>query len=131
MLRIARQLLASTVSKHNKDDNNMTPLQTETAMKIIRKIEYWVKKNSTISVMYKNWYVGVTNAPHIRKRQHKTKIETEPYFWQEYNARTKEIALAIETRFHKKGMKESHKTGGVRTETKYVYVYKKYPTIFD
>lgn len=109
----------------------MTPLQTETAKKIIRKIEYWVKKNSTISVVYGNWYVGVTNTPHIRKGQHKIKIETEPYFWQEYNARTKEIALAIESRFHRKGMKESHKTGGVRAESKYVYVYKKYPTIFD
>lgn len=109
----------------------MTPLQTETAKKIIRKIEYWIQKNSTISVAYENWYIGVTKAPPTRKGQHKSKIETEPYFWQEYNARTKEIAVAIEARFHRKGMKESHKTGGVRIDSKYVYVYKKYPTIFD
>lgn len=108
-----------------------TPIQTETAKNIIRKIEYWVKNNSTISILYGNWYVGVTNKPHISKGQHKSKIDADPYFWKEYNSRSKEIALAIELHFHKKGMKESHKTGGVSTDSKYVYVYKKYPTIFD
>jgi len=109
----------------------MTPLQTQTAKSIVRKIEYWVKKNSTVYVEYKNWYVGITNKPHKRKAGHKTNIKAEPYFWQEYNARSRQIAEAIEKRFHDKGMREARHAGGVRMDSKYVYVYKKYPTIFD
>lgn len=106
-------------------------LQSVAAKKIIRQIEYWVKKNSTISILYSNWYVGVTNSPPQRKSQHKSKLGSEPCFWKEYNASTKEIALAIELLYHKKGMTESVKIGGVKPDSKFVYVYKKYPTIFD
>jgi hypothetical protein len=109
----------------------MTPLQTDTAQSIIRRIEYWVKKNSTFFVEYSNWYIGITNKPHIRKSQHTTNIEGKPYFWQEYNARTRNIAEAIEKRFHDKGMKDARHVGGAKSDSKYVYVYKKYPTIFD
>lgn len=109
----------------------MTPLQTTTATSISRKIEYWVKKNSTLVTEYSNWYVGITNKPHIRKGQHATKNAGKPYFWQEYNARTREIAEAIEKRFHDKGMKDARHAGGARYDSKYVYVYKKHPTIWD
>lgn len=32
----------------------MTPLQTETAKSIVRKIKYWVEKKSTVFVVYSN-----------------------------------------------------------------------------
>ena len=97
----------------------------------MRKIKYWVQKNSTVFIDYSNWYVGITNHPHIRKSQHSINIEGNPYFWQEYIARTREIAEAIEKSFHDRGMKEKRHAGGARSDNKYVYVYKKYPTIFD
>lgn len=109
----------------------MTPLQTETAKSIVRKIKYWVEKNSTVFVDYSNWYIGITNKPHIRKSQHAVNIEGKPYFWQEYNARSRQIAEAIEKSFHDRGMKEKRHAGGARDDSKYVYIYKKYPTIFD
>ncbi len=104
---------------------------TETEKQIRRKIEAWVKENSTLSVDYSRWYVGVTNNENARKSQHKSQQGKELYFWQSFNARSRKLALAIELHFHKKGMLEKDVPGGTAQDSKLVYVYKKYPTILD
>jgi hypothetical protein len=109
----------------------MTPLQTQTAKSIIRKIEYHVFKNSTAWIVWSNWYIGITNKPHRRKSQHIVDLKGKPFFWVEYNARSRDIAESIEKRFHDKGMRDARHAGGARNDSKFVYVYKKYPTIFD
>lgn len=107
------------------------PKKTVTYKTVTRQIEAWVKDHSTAVKDYTNWYVGVTNNPEARKAVHKSKNETHPDFWIDFNARSHKIALTIETHFHKKGMLETDKKGGIRPDSKFVYVYKKYITLFD
>ena len=109
----------------------MEPLKTPTAKSILRAINKQVKEHSSLVVHYSNWYVGVTNNPAVRKNGHGSKNKEAVYFWEHYNARSLGIAMAIEKHYHAKGMLETGKTGGVAADSKWVYVYKKYPTIFD
>lgn len=103
----------------------------KTTTKIKKQIEKYVKENSNFFVDYSRWYIGVTNNPEIRKNQHKSLNNKEPNFWKHWYCYSKENALEIEKYFHKKGMLETSKTGGVAEDSKYVYVYKKYLTILD
>jgi predicted GIY-YIG superfamily endonuclease len=103
----------------------------KTTTKIIRQIEAYVKQKSTIIIDYKRWYIGVTNNPSIRKSQHKSLNNEEPYFWKHWYCYSKENALTVEKYFHKKGMLNTSKQGGTAENSKYVYVYKKYPTLID
>jgi len=108
------------------------PLRTKTARLIIKEINNHIKKNSTLVVVYENWYCGITNNPDARKRVHKNKNNETPAFWKSFNARSVRIALALETYFHKKGMLDTDDKGGYDKNTsKYIYIYKKHPTIFD
>lgn len=106
-------------------------LKTETAKRIIREINLWTKKNSALSVNYSNWYVGITADETNRKSSHKSNNYGEIFFWQCFNARSVNIARAIETYFHKKGMLEKDLPGAITERSKFVYVYKKNPTLVD
>ncbi len=116
--------------KERFNENLPSPLSTDTAKSIISKIERWVEKHSTAWVVYGNWYIGITNNPNARASAHKS-ANGHLYFWNEYDARSRRIAEAIETRFHNKGMKERDLKGGARDDSRYVYVFKKHPTIAD
>ena len=108
------------------------PLKTKTAKKIIKEIELQVSENSTLYVEYSNWYCGITNNPTVRKSGHKSKNNRKPAFWKSFNARSVKISLSIETHFHKKGMLDTDDKGGYDKEkSKFIYVYKKHPTILD
>ena len=112
-----------------KKDN---PLKTVTAKKIIKEIELYISENSTFFIKYENWYCGITNNPNTRKSGHKTKNNTVPALWKPFNARSVKISLAIETYFHKKGMLDTDDKGGYDKEkSKFIYIYKKHPTILD
>ena len=80
---------------------------------------------------YKRWYIGVTNELPRRYGEHKTKIETEPYYWYSWYAYTKDIALTIEKHFHDLGMQDGSMPGNVKKTSKYVYIYKEKPDIID
>jgi predicted GIY-YIG superfamily endonuclease len=112
------------------NENLQPALQTDTAKNIIREFEKWALKNSTGWIVYSNWYVGITNNPNARKSAHNS-ANGHLYFWLEQNARSRRIAEAIETYFHNKGMKEKDLKGGAKDDSKYIYIYKKYPTIVD
>jgi hypothetical protein len=100
-----------------------------TEKKIIRQINSWIKEHSTLYVEFSNWYIGVTNDPQSRELSHRQKASTQ--YWVCFNARSKKIALLIETWGHSKGMLETDKKGGVRENTKFVYIYKKHGNIVD
>ena len=112
------------------NENLQPALSTITAKSIIAKIKRWMLKNSTAWVKYSNWYIGITNNPTARASAHRS-ANGHLYFWKEYDAKSRRIAEAIETHFHKKGMKEKDLKGGAKDDSRYIYVYKKYPTIAD
>ena len=112
-----------------KKDN---PLKTKTARKIIKEINTHISENSTFAIKYQRWYCGITNNPNTRKSGHKAKNNKVPALWKPFNARSVKIALAIETYLHKKGMLDTDDKGGYDKEkSKFIYVYKKHPTILD
>lgn len=111
--------------------NKVYDKKTKTEKRITQDIEAWLNTNSTLFVKYRNWYIGITNDPAARRLKHKNKLKTDPYFWKSFYTCNVRIASAIETHFHKKGMLESDKKGGVTDDSKYVYIFKKYPTILD
>ena len=107
-------------------------LKTKTAKKIIKEIESHTFQNSTFFVVYENWYCGITNNPSVRKTAHKSKNNKTAFLWECFYARSVNIALAIETYFHSKGMLNTDNKGGYDKEgSKYIYVYKKHPSILD
>jgi len=112
-----------------KKDN---PLKTKTAKKIIKEINAFTFENSTFKVKYSRWYCGITNKPATRKSGHKSTNNRTPALWKSFNARSVKIALAIETYFHKKGMLDTDDKGGYdKVKSKFIYIYKKHPTILD
>lgn len=117
-----------TVVKQKKD---VPPIKTITAKRAIKQINNHVKDHSQININYSRWYCGVTNSSNQRQINHRYKIKSETYFWLKIYCFSKRIALAVEKHFHNLGMLDKNLTGGVNEETKYVYVYKINPTIFD
>ena len=113
------------------DPNLPDALKTKTAKGIIAKIKSWSNYHSTFGVDYARWYCGITNKPDTRKSQHKHTNQADPYALNEYDAKSRRIAEAIETYFHDLGMKDSDSKGGSAVDSKYIYVYKKRPTWFD
>lgn len=107
------------------------PKQTATYKSIVKQVNAWVKTHSYVLVDYSNWYVGITRDPAGRFSVHKHKNDETPLHWKHFNARSNKIAQTIETFFHKKGMLETDKKGGISADSKYVYLYKKHPSIFD
>ena len=110
---------------------SIKPIQTKTAKQIIRLINRHLSENSSFVIDYTRWYIGVTNNPLARKSSHKSKNQCEVYFWNHYYCRSVNVSLAIEQYYHKKGMLETNLVGNALTNSYYVYVYKKYPTIID
>ena len=122
--------MKKTVKKESPT-KSVEPLKTVTAKSTVKDIEKWIAENSTLSVDYTRWYVGVTNNEQARMSKHKSDLGGDLYFWKSYNARSKKIALAIELHFHKKGMLETHLPGRTAPDTQRVYVFKKRPTLID
>ena len=107
------------------------PLTTATAKNIIPEFIAWVNIHSAVFSDYGRWYCGITNSPPTRKAQHQSSIQSEPYAWFHRNAGSRRIAEAIETYFHEEGMLDHDSKGGSAENSKYVYIFKKKPTIFD
>jgi hypothetical protein len=106
---------------------NKTAL-SPSAAQIKREIKAWVKHFSFLGVDYGRWYIGVTNNPKVRINAHRCKIKDEPYMWYAWYAYSKVNALAIERYFHELGMLETSHPGGPAENTRYVYVFKRFPT---
>jgi hypothetical protein len=131
--RIKRQRRSVKKKLPSKRFNkNLAPaLSTKTAKSIIVSIKNWAYNHSTIGIDYTRWYCGITNHPPSRKSQHRAVNEAEPFVWNEWDAKSRRIAEAIETYFHELGMKDKDTKGGSAEDSKYIYVYKKHPTFWD
>ncbi len=120
--------------KNNKERFNTTLLaaiSTDTAKYIIKEINCWVDKHSNGWIDYCNWYVGITNHPPTRRSAHKQNNSSDPHAWKDWNAKSRRISEAVETYFHDLGMKDYDTKGGAIESSKWIYVYKKHPTLLD
>ena len=91
-------------------------VETKAAKNLISIIDQWVLKHSDLTiVIYSNWFIGIadkeTTTQGIRHLH-------------DSNAGSKDIALAVETYFHKKGMRIGEYKGGINAKTKHVYIHK-------
>ena len=102
--------------------------KTSTFDKIVSQIE---KVRAGKMGKYPRWYVGVTEFPQRRYKEHMRKIGTEPFYWFSWYAYSKKTALTIEKHFHDLGMLEGAMAGGVKNTSKFVYIYKLKPDILD
>lgn len=80
------------------------------------------KERSSFFVVHDNWYCGVTNNVGIRKIQHATKRIF--IYFKSWDAETKNNAVEIEKYFHELKMRGAKTAGGVRKNSKFIYVYK-------
>jgi len=86
---------------------------------------------SFIYAVYRNWYIGVTNNPNVRKAQHENQKQLTALHFQFWEADTKENALEVELYFHELGMLDKHGQGGIRNSSTVVYVFKIKPHALD
>lgn len=105
-------------------------LETITAKLVIEAFEKYVRTHSDFGVIYENWYVGVTNKPLKRMKEHKYKGR-DTYRFGFANARSKNIACAVEKYFHDKGMKDRDNIGNAKKNSWYIYVFKHNRNFFD
>jgi len=86
----------------------------------------WLRQRSLIWVVYKNWYVGVTNNPELRKRQHERRLGRQVRHWCCWNTGRLRTARALEHYFgfHGKGMRGGKVQGNVQRDSTWIYVFK-------
>jgi len=102
---------------------------------IKRAIENYIhpaNSRSGFYVNHTNWYCGVTNDETRRKAAHKYGKNITALYFKAWDAGSKTNALAIERYFHSLGMLgQSKSSGGVRSSSRYVYIFKRHKNIAD
>jgi hypothetical protein len=112
----------------------ISPSKTKSYIKARKELLNWVSENSTLVINYPRWYSGITKNPKARKSSHNSnpKNPSGAYLWYAVNVRSVKIALALETSLHKLGFLDTDDKGGYDKEkSKWVYVFKRRPTIID
>lgn len=104
---------------------------TITYKKVLSEIITWVNDNSTIIADPPRWYAGITNDQKRRNKEHRIKNARDCKYWKYWDARSLRIAVALETAL--KELELCHEDGqrGANINSRFIYVYKKFPTIFD
>jgi hypothetical protein len=77
------------------------------------------KVSSIPGSSYQEWYIGITNDPKRRRKEHEDEGKVTRY-WNVWDAETEETAGKVEAYFIDKGMKGG--TGG-GDGSKYVYIF--------
>ncbi len=104
------------------------PSKTKTYRSINAKISDWVSKNSFLYIDNSRWYSGITNNEERRKIEHKIKNQADIKCWKCWDAKTKRIASALEDSLHRRGFSNAPFSRGAKETSKFIYVYKKFPT---
>lgn len=105
-------------------------INSKTAEQINKAITSWRNRHSLIIAQNERWYVGITNNPNKRQKEHENKGNIDGFhveYFEFWDARTVNIALAVETYWHERGMLETDKKGNYKTDSIYIYVFKKHP----
>jgi len=74
-----------------------------------------IKEIESKAHIYKNWTIGITNDPELRKQEHGS-----PLNWYQWKAPSEGAAKRIEKYFLDKGMKGETSVGDYPT---YIYIY--------
>ncbi|SOU87276.1 hypothetical protein [Tenacibaculum dicentrarchi] len=115
-----------------KDANIASASKSKTYNKVQKEIKKWMRKNSFLITKNARWYVGITNDPSRRKREHKNKNNIQCLYWKTWNMKSVRLSLALETHFHNKSLLDKDLKGGYdRKTSKHIYVYKKFPTLIN
>jgi len=108
------------------------PSKTKTYIRVRKEIKEWIEQNSILVIANSRWYVGITNDANRRKKEHEIKNNRKCKYWKMWNMKSVRLSLALETSLHKQGLLDKDTKGGYNKKTsKYIYVYKKFPTIVD
>ncbi len=108
-----------------------SPSQTSTYRKVRKEVNEWIDQNSFLQVDKSRWYVGITNDGNRRKKEHEIANNRKCKYWKLWDMKSVRISLALETSLHKEGLLDKDVKGGYIKDSKYLYVYKKFPTIID
>ncbi len=102
---------------------------------IKRAISNYIHPNNNRSdgwIEHSRWYCGVTNDDTKRKAQHIWEKQISAMYFKSWDAGSKANSLIIEKYFHGLGMKgDSKSPGGVKSTSRYVYVFKINPNIIE
>ena len=110
----------------------IAPSKTKTYQNARKEIKNWISENSTLVISNSRWYVGITNDANRRKIEHQVKNNKKCTFWKVWDMKSVRLSLSLETSFHKQGLLDKDTKGGYdKITSKYIYVYKKFPTIVD
>ena len=110
---MTKQVNESTTTKHVNTYEEVLSLKT--TADIIAQLELWIVKHSVLVKDYTNWFVGIAD------------IETTTNglkHLKSINAESMQVAMAVETYYHDKGMKTTFYKGGTSAKTKHVYIHK-------
>lgn len=107
------------------------PTKTKTYRSINSQISAWVNKNSVLWTDKGRWYAGVTNDEKRRKIEHTVKNDEKMTAWKCWNAKTLRISSALEDSLSHRGFSNAPFTRGAKETSKFIYVYKKFPTGFE
>jgi hypothetical protein len=105
-------------------------IDSKTAQNLILSITKWRNNHSLITAKNERWYIGITNNSSKRKKEHEIDAKNEGFevsYFEFWDAKTVNIALAVETYWHDRGMLETDRKGNFKVTSRYIYVYKKYP----
>ena len=109
----------------------IAPSRMKTYRKVRKEILEHMKRNSTIWVENSRWYVGITNDENRRKKEHEIKNNKQCKFWNCWDMKTKRLSRALESALHKQKLLDKDTPGNITEASKFIYVYKKRPTILD
>jgi len=108
-----------------------SPSRTKTYIKARKKFLEHVRSHSTLIVAYPRWYAGMTNKTNARRTSHNSKMPNGTPYWLKIYCGSRAIADKLETSLHELGFLETDIKGGIDDNSKYVYIFKQYPTILD
>ena len=91
-----------------------------------RAIVRWLRGHSLIWISYSRWYVGITNNPDRRKRQHEERLKRPVKAWATWNVGRLKSARDLEVHFGANGlgMKGGDRLGNVMNNTTWIYVFR-------
>ncbi len=88
------------------------------------KINRHIDQHSLLVPNYSKWYVGITNNPRRRRKEHDAEFGIGIQNYAVFYAYTKKTASQVEDFFSRKGTANALGSRGVTEDSRWVYVYK-------
>ncbi|MBP5497634.1 MAG: hypothetical protein J6X98_10775 [Bacteroidales bacterium] len=99
--------------------------KTKTYRSLVAKINWHIDEHSLLAPDYRKWYVGVSNSPRRRRKEHEDAFGFGIQHYAVFYAYTKKTASQVEDFFSKKGTAQALGSRCATEDSHWVYVYKK------